>query len=234
MQKVLFLLFFFWGFINTSHCQQTTFHISDQSISSLFLKIPPNDTMLDTGINKEYLIKFRSYQPKDTTGQETEIYHIDTILTNYLQFEDSYTTGQAAYSVYGLKRFVKKDGTYILVFANFGGVHNMYGEREIKVYDVIGNNVIENKQGLLPSSIDVKEFLTSDTPDTLWEKVMYDIDNSCDFVPELPNTLKFTIDINEPLGSNPIIDDKYVKTYTIEYNWNGTNFSKKIMPKAKE
>lgn len=209
----------------------TTVTTSDTSIAKMFLKIPFNKIWMDINVSgRDSLIKYKTYADPSGTSEESVEYTLTYINDSYLCYEMDFTTGQAGYVYYEMRKFRKKDGGYILVLSSYGGApHAGYSQGAVKIFNVINGKLTENKGNVLPENYDLSEFRKEDTPDSVWKKSVDGIDYRYNLSPQSHDKIVFNIEVDQEY--NWPMNEKYLKGYSIEYTWNGETFSNKMILK---
>jgi len=212
--------------------------VGDYSLSALFKKIPRDSIQLPLTVHqrkvlleaKEVELPAGGGDTASGNGDLPELCTLDTLSENYMHYTSTFISNDNGfsnwYTVTELKKFKKKDGSYIVVLEHYGASPNLPSEAsEIKVYDVKDGTLTENKNNLLPKHIDVNEYFSTQIPTNIRNSMKDAVSDFVSFWPKEPNKLSYDIDFEKDDY------DKWLKTYSIEFTWDGEKFIKKIIPK---
>lgn len=197
-----------------------------QSMVSIFRMLPVNCTP-DLNLKaKNILLKSGTYILPGGDSVETVQYEIDTTHTDdYIYFGSSFTTGQNGFDVFQIRKFKRANGKSFIIFSQYAGVKIEFSQRQLRVFNIENNRLIESKEPLLPKNIEIVDFLEKDIPDSIRQSIMSNASTSYNLDRNSKNAIGFRIFF---YGGNDEYE-KYLKGNVILFTWNGSSFIKEII-----
>ena len=144
---------------------------------------------------------------------------------NYLQYVYYPTNGQEGFIAFELRKFVRNDGSILIVYSKYRGTYDKFSQQSLMIFDYKNNELILNKEHLLPGKMDIKFFVKPNTPATAIAKINDSVSLSynLDFY---DTTIYFGIYPSSSLGQ----EDSFIIGYNISFIWNGKVFIRKLLP----
>ena len=191
-----------------------------QTIQEIFKSFPSTYMPEMTNEAKDSLLENGTYIfPKAEDYMETMKADYWTE-NNYIRLQYFFPDGLSGFFIIELKKFLKNDGTPIVVYSKFGGSPKAFDQHILLTFSY-ENNSLEPIENLgLPKTIETKEFLK--------EKILDSLDGK-----KLKMNTSYSLKTNDSdlLEYNiyPEIAPYYewVKTEKFSYIWNGERFEPK-------
>jgi len=198
-----------------------------QSMQSIVLQLPQAYVPDLDSKQRQLLLKKVFYELPGGDSEETIQYELDTpVLKNYIHFGFNFTTGQAGFGSFELKRFKRITGQDLIIFSRFGGASSLYEQHYLKIFFLDKGKLTEDrKQKLLPQSINLIAFLKKQTPDSIRKKIEGSINSCYSLDPEKDNQIEFNL-------STQFMDDslkKWLLGDSFIFTWNERSFSRKLV-----
>jgi hypothetical protein len=195
-------------------------------MAEIFRLLPAECTPELDSKQRDTLLKNGEYILPGGNSLETVKYIIDvTPSPFYLRYEYSFTTGQRGFLAFELKKFIKKDGSIIIVFSRYGGVPVDAHQQELIVFNYKDKKLMPNKENLLSKEIPIKNYLKSKTPDSIAIKIENIMNTSYSLDSENLNSISFNLFPVIPLEEL----EKYILGDSISFTWDGKKFIKKLV-----
>jgi hypothetical protein len=192
-----------------------------QDKRAIFKELPLDCTPQLSKSGRDSLLRYGTYQLPDGDSIESVRYVLDTTGdAGYFNYKYSYTTGQNGFLFFEVLNLPRSDGGSLVLFSRIGGVPKVFHQQEVRWFNLLNGELVENKKRLLPPSINLRHFLSSSTPDSIWAHIENFASYSYDFRIEVPNTIKFTV----------LFDDvvtPFIVRNTVYFKWDGRKFSEK-------
>ena len=196
--------------------------LSAQDIKYFFKILPASYTPDLNAAAKDSLLQGKDFYPASNTNTEAVAYtlvNLDTIKNN-LGIEMSFTTGQAAESLFELRSFKTKNGA-VVVFSNLGSAHNQYRQNTFIVFSYgKGDSLTVIKAPELPSNVGIRDFVKPGTPDSMIKKyesyssVIYDLGRYMDNI---------SLNVSDDFDMYNV-DKRWLIGSSIEFIWTGDHF----------
>ena len=142
-----------------------------QTIKALFLKLPKECTPEINVKERQLLLQKGEYVEPGGDSEETEKYEIEEGEgepdNDFLRVEQSSTTDQSGFLAIELKRFKKSNGDTILIYSRYGGVSAFFNQQALLIFNIKNGKLIDNKENLLPDTVDLMRFIKEGTPDSI-------------------------------------------------------------------
>jgi len=204
---------------------------SGQTIKRLFLKLPNECTPEINEKEKQILLQKGEYVIPGGDSIETVEYNVEETTKDFLRVEQSFTTGQRAFLAIELRIFKKSNGDTILIYSRYGGVPAFFNQQALLTFNIKNGKLIDNKENLLPDTVDLMNFIKKGTPDSIITQIRQAACTSyCLDTSYCLNTKSSKIVEYELLfGGGEDEVDKWLTTNTVEFTWNGISFSKEFI-----
>ena len=196
-----------------------------QTMATIFKMLPHDCTTDLNAKQKNILLRNKEYTLPGGDADETIQYELQlNEAANYLRYNFYYTTGQSGFNSFEIKKFIRNDGTLLVVFSRYGGTKHNASQFELRCFNFRENKLVEFKQQLLPADIDIKEFLKPGTPDSIKTKLAGYISSSYELNSEKKDTIEFRIYFESP------VDDyqSYISGEAILFTWTGKLFKRHL------
>ena len=189
-----------------------------QDKQAIFRMLPPDCTPQLSNAQRDSLLHYGTYVLPDGDSIESVRYMLDTTgHAGYFKYRYTFTTGQNGFLFFEILNLRRSAGGTIILFSRVGGVPGMFLQQELRFFTLRKGKLIESKKKLLPVSIDLKQFVSATTPDSILAHIDNFASYSYDLQTGSPNTIKFTV-----LFDNAVAP--YVVRDTIYFTWNGKKF----------
>ena len=192
-----------------------------QSISAIFKLLPLTCTPELSIKERSILLNKKEYIVPGGDSLETVKYSIEVDeKKNYARYEYTFTTGQAGFLIFEIRKFIKADGELLIVFSRYGGTHYMYDQQEIAFFEMLQNKLVQLKEQFIPENIETTAFIKKNCPDSIKTKLVSYVSSAYDLNPEVKNELRFRIFFEVDPGESKewFIGDEQV------FKWTGKLF----------
>jgi len=197
----------------------TSFASSAQTLAEQAFKQLPDSLFFElTESGKDSLLQFKKYIIPGGDSISTVQYSIEVDDEKHLNCFYYYTTGQRGFLTTQIKLIPKDRSSYLVILSQYGGVPTDYYNRNLNLYNFNNGVLQEIPNTILPEQIAHKQFLKSDTPDSIKTDIQTH-SNEC----YLLDTEKE--DIIEYRVGSPIIGFEWFEYEVIRFTWNGSSFS---------
>jgi len=202
------------------------FNLHSQSMAEIFRLLPADCTPELTSKQRDTLLKNGEYILPGGDSLETVKYTIGTSGSPfYLHYEYNFTTGQRGFISFELKKFIRQDGSVVIIFSRYGGVPVDAHQQELTVFNYKNKKLILNKEDLLVKEVPIKCFLKGNTPDSTTPKIKNIMNSSYSLNAEDPNSISFNLLPVVP----PEEFEKYILGDSMSFTWNGKYFMCKLV-----
>lgn len=197
--------------------------LHSQSMATIFKLLPSTCTPELNIEERSILLNKKEYIVPGGDSLETVKYSIEVDeKKDYARYEYTFTTGQAGFLIFQIRKFIKADGKSLLVFSRYGGTHFMYDQQEISVFEIHKNKLVQLKKQFLPENIETTAFIKKDCPDSIKTKLVSYVSSAYDLDPKSKNELRFRIFFEVEPGEYKewVLGDEQV------FKWTGKSFTK--------
>jgi hypothetical protein len=192
-----------------------------QDKRAIFKMLPLDCTPELSKSERDSLLHYGIYILPGGDSIETVRYVLDTTGdAGYFNYGYSYTTGQNGFLFFEILNLSRSDGGRLILFSRVGGVPRMFHQQEVRSFNLLNGELAENKKKLLPSSINLRHFVSAATPDSILSHIDNFVSYSYDFHIEAPNTIKFTVLFDDVITP-------YIVRDTVYFKWKGRKFIRK-------
>jgi hypothetical protein len=191
-----------------------------QSIQDLFKILPLQYTPDLTISARDSLLQFNSYTIPGGDTLSTEEVSITERQDDFLQLNYGFTTGQKAFIIIELRKFVKRNGDIVVVYAKFGGMQKAFDQHALVTFDYHGKQLVLNKGLGLPETISPTAFLKPNTTDhakasTITLSTGYRLHS------DESNSIEFFVHPETEESAS------WLDTEAVIYTWDGDRFKKR-------
>lgn len=198
-----------------------------QSMKTVFSLLPAKCTPELNPKQKAILLKNKQYTIPGGDSIETVTYSFELDEPKgYIRYEFGFTTGQNGFGIYEVRKFLRNDGTSLIIFSNYSGTSRSYFQSTVLAFNYRQNKLVEIKNNLLPQEIKINQFLKQETPDSIRDKLNAYTSSSYDLHPEYKNKIKFHLFFE--ISNDE--DEKYIIGDTMIFTWTGNSFKQHIAP----
>ena len=188
-----------------------------QTIEELFKVLPSEYTPQLSATGKDSLLKFTTYTIPGGDSLDNEEIHLTKNRDDFIQLNYEYTTGQNGFIQIELRKFKKKSGGAVLVYAKFGGMKMAFDQHSLLTFGYSKGRLYINNNLGLPETIPQSAFLNTNLPDNAKSQTLstgYDLNS------DKPNSIDYFI--------HPETDEEveWIKRERIIYTWDGNRFEK--------
>lgn len=205
----------------------TAAHAEGQGIGDIFRLLPPEYVDgLSIDARNELLKNRKFYPAENIPDEDVEVYELAALdsIKNFLRIEMTYETGQAGFIVFEMRSFDKADGNKLVVLSSFSGAHDMFGQNQLQVFNYRNNQLTEATKDYLPQDLGVRDFVKSNTPDSLIVEYENNSSNCYSLGYEGENITYRFYDRNiDRFG----IDSSWIIGNAIEFEWTNDQFVRK-------
>ncbi|MCC6371293.1 MAG: hypothetical protein IT236_09840 [Bacteroidia bacterium] len=200
-------------------------HLKAQNMAAIFKLLPLDFTPELSQTQKDSLIKYGEFIIPGGDSTNTTKYSIDLSDKDYLFCNYYFTTGQKAFFIIELRRFICADGRQVIVYSKYGGMQKVYSQAELRFFYVQKNVLKEDfNQKILPPEVTVTRFIKKETPDSIKKQIKNAVNDFYDLNPTDKNELSFRISL---MYTNDF--EKYLTGDKLTFVWNGTRFVRKAI-----
>jgi hypothetical protein len=140
--------------------------------------------------------------------------HLSEENNDDIQLDYFFTTGQNGFISIEVRKFEKKNGAVVLVYAKYSGMKKAFDQYSLLTFDYSQGQLFINRNLGLPETLPQSEFLNVNIPDSERLSTGYNLNS------DQPNSIDYFI--------NPHTDEeeKWIKMERIIYTWDGNKFSR--------
>lgn len=134
-------------------------HSYSQSMTDIFRLLPADYTPGLNSKQKDTLLMKREYTLPGGDSLETIKYKIDSLgFSYYLEYNYSFTTGQRGFLQFELRKFIRKDGSILIIYSRYGGVPVDTHQQGLIAFEYKNNKLFLSKQNLLNKKVAINYF----------------------------------------------------------------------------